>query len=119
MSQTGTVNSGEIFNAVVTGPGAKVYSSEFQNFRSGGFRIASEVNNPGNLVATYTLEGWDGELNKWVEEPLALFNAHPASVALDTSDTFRTTHAEKYRIGINPVSGSSTVIMSYSMNIED
>jgi hypothetical protein len=103
MAQTGTVNSGEIFNETVSLGGGKKYSAPFQNFRSGGFRIASVVNDPtGDLECTYTLEGWDGELNDWVEEPLAGFERHPVGVAIKTTDTFKTTHAEKYRVGIDP-----------------
>jgi len=117
MTQTGSVASGEIFNATVVTAGGKVYSSEIRNHKKGGFRIASLVNiASGDLECTYTLESWDGELNDWIPEPRAIFDAHPAGVAIKTVDTFTELEAELYRVGIDPTGGTSgPVQMSVSM----
>lgn len=116
MTQTGSVASGEIFNATVTIGGGKVYSSDIRGHKKGGFRIASFANvGGGNIECTYTLDSWDGELNDWIEESRAIFDFHPAGVAIKTTDTFPDTQAEKYRVGIDPTGGTSgPVIMSFS-----
>lgn len=120
MTQTGSVSSGEIYNATVVTAGGKVYSSEIRGQKRGGFRIASNVNDgAGDLSCTYTLESWDGALNKWIPEPRAIFDFHPAGVAIKTTDTFPDTQAEKYRVGIDPTGGTSgPVVMSYSQQTQ-
>lgn len=108
-------NSDEIFNATVTFPGAEVFTQEILNIRPEGFRVASLVNQGAEtLQATYKLYGWDDKLADWIEEPLAIFNAQPAGVALKTSDTFTSTHSEKFRVGITPLAGNGPVIMAWS-----
>ena len=121
MTQTGSVSSGEIHNAAVTLAGGKVYSDDFKNYKRGGFRIASKVNvGSGDIEITYTLEGWDGILNEWIPEPRAIFDAHPAGVAIRTVDTFPDTHAEKYRVGMEPTGGTTgPVHMSVSEQTEE
>jgi len=116
---TGTVSSDEIYNQSVVGPGPSVYSQEIKNYKKGGFRIASKVNDPGDLVASYALESWDSVIDDWIEDKLALFDQNPAGVLIRTSDYFKTTQAEKYRVRIDPVSGSSNVLMSASMQTEE
>ena len=117
---TGTVSSDELLNQTVSLGGGTVYSQEIKNYKKGGFRIASVVNDPtGDLVAKYFLESWDSVTNKWAEDTLALFDKHPNGVAITTSDYFKSTQAEKYRVRIDPVSGSSNVLMSASMQTEE
>jgi hypothetical protein len=121
MTQTGSVSSGEIYNATVVTATGKVYSGEILNHKRGGIRIASLVNQgSGDLSCTYTLESWDGELNDWIPEPRAIFDAHPAGVAIKTVDTFADLQAEKYRVGIDPTGGTSgPVKMSVSEQTEE
>ena len=109
-------NNGQLYNTSVSFPGAKVYTSEILNHRPDGFNISSEANqSAGDLEATYTLEGYDAVLDKWIEEPLAVFQAHPVGAAIDTTDSFTKTHKKKYRVGIEPTGGTAGIVhMSWS-----
>lgn len=122
MTQTGSVSSGEIYNAQVTLAGGKVWSDEFINYKRGGFRIASNVNGVAldDIELTFTLESWDGILNEWIPEPQALFEAHPTGAAESFVDTFTTTQAEKYRVGMEPTGGTTGFVhMSVSEQTEE
>lgn len=117
------VATGEIYNAVVSVGGGKVYTAEIDNQKRGGFRVSYAANQPGaggseDLVAALSLESYDPD-NGWQPEPTAVFNGHPAGVAFKSLDTFTDTQAERYRIGIDPSAGDGKVVVNVSMQTEE
>lgn len=112
-------NSGLIKDAVITLVGGKVYSDDITGARKGGVRIAILVNQGSeDLEATFSLESWDKDLATWIPEPMAIFKTHATGVKAELVDTFKTTHAEKYRVGIDPTGGTAgPVKMSWSHNL--
>lgn len=110
-------SSGIIKDEIITLAGGKVYSDDIVGARVGGVRIAILVNQGSeDLEATFTLESWDDDLSTWIPESSALFDAHALGVKAELTDTFKTLHAKKYRIGIEPTLGDGPVKMSWSHN---
>ena len=108
-----TTKSGELFDAVVSA--GTQYTSDIINHRKDGFRIAVLVNQGSEtLAATLSLEGWDKDLATWIPEPMAIFLQQPAGVKAELTDTFKTTHAEKYRIAIEHTGGTGPIKISWS-----
>lgn len=111
------VLSQEIFNDTVTLVGGKVYTSEIIDFGPEGFNVRVSQNDPsGDITAVLTLESWDKDQG-WIPENRAVFDNPPNGTTRKSTDTFKTTHADKYKVGIDPTGGTTGAFqVSYSRN---
>jgi len=101
-----------LINETVTLVGGIVYTREIVDLTEKGFSIAISVNQGGgNLDATLILQAYNGDDTGWITEPLAVFNAHPAGIAMTSKDNFVDAFGKAYRIGISPNLGDGPVII--------